>query len=128
METTTFKCEHCGWVGTTPLTKRLQTSLTNGGTYDLCPECNKRGHRKNVTINRIVVERSFKYIKDPDFQLEAVFLIGYLNLPIGLYHCLYNHRLLNWFDVPARWNKNTVMKVVTKANVDAFIKAINEVG
>lgn len=82
MSEETFSCRECVWVGTEPIHKTWSASSpygTTGGSYHLCPECEK-------TVRN---EKGWHRHDNPTFFDKYLFLfyamIGLAILAIGIF-------------------------------------------
>jgi hypothetical protein len=126
METTTFKCTVCDWIGSTPARFCVNSGLSCNPVRYLCPECSRnRGKYSSIELYHIVPREEYYSVSNPRHLYEGYELSSLLNSPKGLENRILNDDLLRCVEKPSRWDKGEIEIKYRKADVDKFIKAIN---
>lgn len=125
METTTFKCIVCGWIGSNPSRFCVSSGHSCNPVRYLCPECAKFGKYSSLVLYRLVPRKEYYAISDPEYLLEGSHLAYMMNSPKGLENNIINHEKLRWSRKHSKRDRTSLWRVFRKEDVDAFIKEIN---
>ena len=127
METTTFKCVRCGWIGSTPTRFCVNSGHSFWPVRYLCPECPKVGNFGRLAIYQIIPGAEYHTISDPSHLFSGSHLAYLLNCPKGLENQMINDNRLKFTEKHSKFDRNVVERYYSKKDVHAFIKAVNGV-
>ena len=125
MKTITFKCENCGWIGSTPMRFCVNSGHSCNPIRHLCPECPKNGKYSNLELYHIVPRVEYRTISDPKHLFEGSHLAYMLTSPKGLENRMINDERLKYLERHSKFDRNEVERWYRKSDVDAFIKTVN---
>ena len=126
METTTFKCEHCEWIGSTPKRFNVGSGLSSWPVRYLCPECPKIGKYSSLEVCHIVPRAEYYTITDAGYLFENYHLAFLLNCPVGLENTMISDERLKYLEKLSEDDPEEVERWYRKSDVDAFIKSVHE--
>ena len=125
METTTYKCEDCGWIGSEPRRFCVSSGQSSNPIRYLCPDCAKTGKYSSIKLFHIVPRDAYYEITNPKHLFEGFCLPHILNCHKGLENPMLNDNKLKYLEKHSGPDRNMVTRWYRKKDVDAFIKAVN---